>query len=337
MIVGQFLSFGIGGADKASFGLTKGLIELNVDVKIFYNKQSFPHAGMLSRFEQCRNLGVPMYEVPELVELNNHNLTVLNTHRSGDDSWFVPGFEQTDFNFKVVETNVHGFTQTKADMRVFPSEAMIKDKGITCPYVIIPNPIINKLNDDNLRIELGLENKFIFGRITRPEIYSIISLQAFKWLEDNNNDIHFLYVAPNDVVENDAKMLGIKNITFYEQTIDEVLINKIYNTFDVLCHCTPLGETFGNTVAEAMIHGKPVVSQLGEGGWPQAQLEVLGEFNHYVCGYSNAIEYSRLMNVLYKNKREYSNYANYVKEYADKNYNYLEVAKKYLEVYKHLS
>lgn len=340
MIVGQWLSFGIGGADKASYLLTKGLIELGIEVKIFYNEKSFPgpcrqwdkDSQILSRYEQCKSLGVPMFKVDNIFDLNNYNLKILNTHRSGDDFWLTPGLEQADLNFKVVETNFHGHTMTKADIRIFPSYEMIRTLGITCFYKVIPNPIMCKLSEDNLKQELGVTNKFIFGRIGRPatDIYSNTCLKAFKLIESNN--IHFLYVAPCNAVVRDVENLQIKNITIINQTLDEIYISKLYNTFDVMCHSNNMGETFGNTVAEAMMHGKPVVSHIGN-NWPQAQKEVLGKYeNSYVCE-NDAVKYSKLMLRLLYDKQEYSEYSSYVKNRADKLYNYKEVTKKYIDIY----
>lgn len=342
MIVGQFLSFGIGGADKAAYYLTKGLVEGGVEVKVFYNELSFPKHSpqidsdvLLSRYNECCALGIPMIEITNLANLNNHGLDILNTHRSGDDTWFVPGFENTPFNFKVVETNFHGHTRTKADIRVFPSYEMIKNKRINSPHIIIPNPIMCKLTNEDLKAELNLQGKFVFGRIARPskDIYSSTCLKAFKLLE--NEDAHFLYVAPHQVAIEDATNFQIENITFVDQTIDEMYISKLYNTFDVLCHSTPLGETFGNTIAEAMIHGKPVISHWGS-NWPQAQREVMGEEKiGYICQ-DNSDQYCELMCRLMKNKQEYNVYANYAKDRANKLYDYRKVVKKYIEVYQKL-
>lgn len=332
MIIGQWLSFGMGGADKASYLLTKGLIELGIEVKIFYNNQSLPHKHKLSRYDQVANLGAAMFRIDSLPDLNNHGLQVLNTHRSGDDSWLIPGFEQTNFNFKVVETNMHGHTKSKADIRIFPSYEMIKTRNITCPYKVIPNPIMCKLTEDNLKQELDLDNKFVFGRIGRPDedIYSNTCLRAFKLIE--NDDVHFLYVAPCNTVMKDIENFQIKNITIIDQTLDEMYISKLYNTFDVLCHSNPFGETFGNTIAEAMIHGKPIVSHLGS-NWPQAQKEVIGKYEStYVCE-NDVDQYSRLMYKLLTDKQEYNDYSAYVKDRANKLYDYRMATKKYVEVY----
>jgi len=343
MVVGQWLSFGIGGADKASYLLTKGLVELGVKVKVFYNESSFPTLSVqldkgskiLSRYEQCRDLHVTMARIDDPNDLNLYGLTVLNTHRSGDDFWLIPGLEDGNFNFKIVETNFHGNTGTRADIRIFPSYEMLRGKSITCSHKVIPNPIMCKLTEENLKSQLGIEGKFVFGRIGRPaiDIYSDTCLRSFKVIE--NDSTHFLYVAPCNAAIRDIKILGIKNITVIDQTLDELYISKLYNTFDVLCHSNKMGETFGNTIAEAMIHGKPVVSHIG-GEWPQAQKEVIGKYEGlYVC--KNEIErYSSLMSKLQLDKQEYSEYSRYVKERADKLYDYRVVAKKYIEVYRGL-
>lgn len=342
MIIGQFLSFGLGGADKSSYYLTKGLVESGVDVKVFYNNKSFPRRSpqmdigvMLSRYDQCKALGVPMIEIENLSLLNDHGIDILNTHRSGDDLKFLPGFEATNFNFKVVETNFHGSTATKADMRVFPSHEMIIGRTIKGQHRVIPNPTMPKLTEDNLREELNLKDKFIFGRIGRPaaDIYSPTSLQAFKRIE--NDSVHFLYVAPHQGARDDVNRFGIKNITFIEQNIDELYLSKIYNTFDVLCHANRMGETFGNTLAEAMMHGKPIVSHWG-GKWPQAQKEVIGEDKiMYIC--DNKVDlYSNLMTKLFENKQEYNDYSTYANKRAEELYDYKTVTGRYVALYKEI-
>lgn len=343
MVVGQWLSFGIGGADKASYLLTKGLIELGVKVKIFYNEKSFPgpcnqwdkDSRILSRYEQCRDLGVPMSRIEDPKHLNSYDLTVLNTHRSGDDFALIPGLEQTSVNFKIVETNFHGHTGTKADIRVFPSYEMLKTINMEHRHTVIPNPIMHRLSDENLKAQLGIEGKFVFGRISRPaiDIYSNTCLKAFRVIE--NNSMYFLYVAPCNAAIRDIKILNIKNIIVIDQTLDEMYISKLYNTFDVLCHSNKMGETFGNTVAEAMMHGKPMVSHLGA-KWPQAQREVIGKYEGlYVCK-NDPERYSELMSKLLLDKQEYNAYSKYVKERAEKLYDYKVVAKKYLDLYEGL-
>lgn len=341
MRVGQFVSFGIGGADKAAYCLTKGLIEAGVDVRIFYGGKSFPGVSpqvegpLLSRYDQFKSLGVPMTLINNAFELNHHGLSILNTHRSGDDFWLIPNLERESVYFKIVETNFHGHLASRADMRVFPSHTMIANRDIPVPYRIIPNPIMCKLTDEDMRREFKLEGKFIFGSFGRPgsDIYSSTAIRAFKSVE--NDSMYFLYVAPHPLVVNDANALGLKNFRFVDATIDDVLLDKLYNTIDVLCHSNKMGETFGNTVAEAMIHAKPVISHLGY-GWAQAQREVIGTSKlRYVCN-DDPNEYSSLMINLFTDIIEYRDYSMYAKKRADELYDYRVVAKKYIELYKEI-
>ena len=219
--IGQVVSFGVGGADKTALNLVKGLISLNQDIEInvFYNNFSHPRQDELitnpSRFKDYTKLPIKLIKFEDVEELNRYNLDILNTHRSGDDFWFLPKFEQTNFNFKIVETYFHGYNGTKSDFRIYPSIELVKYlRPCSIPYTVIPNPILENITNDNVREELNINDKFIYGRIGRPDsnIYSDINLKAYKLIEEKNTC--FLYVAPNELAKKTADSLGIKNIIF---------------------------------------------------------------------------------------------------------------------------
>jgi glycosyltransferase involved in cell wall biosynthesis len=339
--VGHVVSFGVGGADKAALNLVKGMtkIEKNINLTVFYNKYSHPRPDELhtnpSRFDDYLKLNVNMVEFNNVNELNNYDIDILHTHRSGNDNWFLPNFEQTNFKFKIIETNFHGYNKTKSDLRVYPSFGLTqKLEPCNIPYEIVPNPIMVPLTKENLKKELNLENKFVYGRIARPDsnIYTDINLQAYKKIETENT--FFLYVAPNNKAIEDAKNLGIKNILFINPSSDELYVSKLYNTFDVMCHSNVLGETFGNTIAESMIHGKPVISHIGNGSWCQAHEELFGELSELYIKNDIINEYSKKMLLLKNDENYYKDCSNYFKTRAIKNYDYIEVSKKYYEIYK---
>jgi len=341
--IGQIVSFGVGGADKCALNLVKGLLALNEDIEItvFYNKYSHPRQDELftnpSRFQDYTQLPIKLIEFSDVSELNQYDIDILNTHRSGDDNWFLPNFESTDFKFKVVETNFHGYNQTKSDFRIYPSEAILNHlKPCSIPYTIIPNPIYKKMTDENFKREYGIENKFVYGRIARPDgnIYLNTNLAAYKQIE--SEDTVFVYVAPNAMARTDAKNLEIKNIIFVDPTSDEFTVSKLYNTFDVLCHSNLLGETFGNTIAEAMIHGKPVITHVGRVSWPQAHRELVGDKTELFITEDITNKYANLMRQLKDDKAYYNEISNYLKTRADNLYNYVSVSRKYLELYKRL-
>jgi len=339
--IGQVVSFGVGGADKCALNLVKGLLALeeNIEITVFYNKYSHPRQDELftnpSRFQDYGKLPIKLVEFTDVNELNQYDIDILNTHRSGNDNWFLPNFELTNFKFKVVETNFHGYNQTKSDFRVYPSEAILGHlEPCSIPYTVIPNPILPRISNEDFRSEFNIGDRFVYGRIARPDgnIYLRTNLEAYKKIESDNTV--FLYVAPNQMARTDAQNLGIKNIIFVDPTSDELTVSKLYNTFDVLCHSNLLGETFGNTIAEAMIHGKPVVTHIGRVSWPQAHRELVGDkIELFICE-DIVNQYASIMQRLKDDKNYYNEISNYLKTRADNLYDYISVSRKYFELYK---
>ena len=339
--IGQIVSFGVGGADKCALNLVKGLLALNeqIQITVFYNKYSHPRLDELnsnpSRFEEYKELDINLIEFDNVSELNNYDLDILHTHRSGNDNWFLPNFESINFNFKIIETNFHGYNQTKSDYRVYPSNDLINHlQPCNIPYCIIPNPINRQIVQTNLRDSLMLNDKFVYGRIARPDanIYTDINLKAYKQIE--TDETVFLYMAPNQRAITDAKSLNIKNIIFIEPTSDELIVSEFYNTIDVLCHSNLLGETFGNTIAEAMINGKPIVTHIGTPNWTQAHKELVGDMTELFITENLVDNYAKLMLQLKNDKQYYKQVSTYLKNRADTLYDYIMVSKAYLELYK---
>ncbi len=134
-------------------------------------------------------------------------------------------------------------------------------------------PIETPHSKENLRSELGIkEGTVVIGRVGRnaDDIHDPISLKAYKEIENENT--LFLALAPPPNMVRDAKELGIKNIKFLPPTVDDVWLSKFYNTIDILGHARTDGETFGCVIAEAMIHGRPIVTHLSDIRNAQAEL-----------------------------------------------------------------
>ena len=73
-------------------------------------------------------------------------------------------------------------------------------------------------------------------------------------------------------------------IKLISATTDEGIISNFYNSIDLLLHYRIEGETFGMNIAEAMIHGKPVVSHLSHVDNAQAEL-LAATTQHGTVGY----------------------------------------------------
>lgn len=281
MKVAHLVSFGMGGADRNAFNIIRALQEKGQQVDILYTEKSIPKATSAHHYEgyeppsrqkQFETLD-KLTKINYAAELNDYGIDILHTHRSGEDLWLMPGLEELKTTFKIVETNFHGALRTRADVRVFPSQALLNKAG--CQGLVIPNAIARPASTENLRAELGLEGKFVCGKIARPDpdIYSDTNLVSFN--HTKTKDSVFIYVGPSPAARRDVERLDLeKQVIWLDTTFDEERLSKIYNTFDLLCHSNRLGETFGNTIAEAMIHGVPVIAAEGQShNWPQAHQE----------------------------------------------------------------
>jgi glycosyltransferase involved in cell wall biosynthesis len=346
MKIGLFASFGIGGADKATYYLAKGLKELGHEVKIFYSQRSFPgpcwqwDAGMeiLSRHDMYVGHH-EMYEITDASQFNDYDIEILNVHRSGEDIGLIPNLEKTNLNIPVVETNFHGVLLTNPDFRIFPTQTLVDFKQVVCDHVIIPNPISDNFHSGNLRKELNIpDDAIVFGKISRPsnDIFTPMPYLAYKIIEKKYDDkVYFLQVGMNNATHDIVNKMNFKNFIYLNQSLDEDFISRFYNTFDIYCHGNSLGETFGNTIAEAMMHGKPIVSHLGAEMWPQAHREIIGDDTYIVMqrdvyGYEL---YANLMEKLLTDKTEYDRYSKYCLERAQNNFLYTKVSQRYAEFF----
>lgn len=346
MNIGLFVSFGIGGADKSTYYLAKGFKELGYNIKIFYSQRSFPgpcwqwDAGMeiLSRYDMYVGQ-YEMFEITDASQFNEFDIDILSVHRSGEDIGLIPNLEQTNCKVPIVETNIHGTLLTNPDFRIFPSQTIVDFHKIDCEHAIIPNPIAPNFNTGNLRSKLGIpDDAIVYGKISRPsnDIFTPMPYLAYKIIESKYEDkVFFLQAGMNNATDDIVKRMNFKNFIYINQTLDEDEISKFYNTFDIYCHGNSLGETFGNTIAEAMMHGKPIISHLGSLKWPQAQCEVIGK-NDFIVEQRDLYsykQYSEHMENLLINKNIYNDYSNYCLRRAENNFDYLHVSKKYIDLF----
>ena len=287
MKVGHFVSLGIGGADRAAYNLAMGLKEIGTAPVIFYSKNSIPSRtpdqdpkqpllNILSLYEK----DFEVHQIEGVEDLSKFGLDILHTHRSGEDHWLLPDLGKLNRKFKIVETNFHGRLETPADFRIFPSLALMKWKRIrkTESNTVIPNAILPPQSTESYRSEIGIEPKtVVLGRLARADnsVFSPSLLKAYKQLR-KEHPVKLIWVGSSEQAKQRALELDLHDVHWVDQVKDPEIVSKWMNSFDIFCHFNKLGETFGNTVAEAMMHGLPVVSLAGSPLYPQAQREVLG-------------------------------------------------------------
>jgi glycosyltransferase involved in cell wall biosynthesis len=231
---------------------------------------------LLSIFDEATNLA-PHIRIESTQQIEAMGFDLLHTHRSGEDDWLLPGLGKSSRTYKIIETNFHGATKTVADMRIYPSLALMKSKKICVGNEsrVIPN-IVNSRQGISERQNYGIsEDTLVFGRVARSDrsIYSPKLLQEYSKIETDNTLL--MWVGKSRLAESDALRFGVKNIIWLDPIKDPKKMADIYQTFDIYLHVNALGETFGNTVAEAVLRGIPVASLKGERRYPQAQAEIL--------------------------------------------------------------
>jgi glycosyltransferase involved in cell wall biosynthesis len=288
MKVGHFVSLGIGGADRAAYNLAIGLKSIGSAPVIFYSKNSIPSRtpdqdaelpllNILSLYKGDFDL----HQIEGVEDFNKFGLDILHTHQSGDAHWLLPGLENLERGFKIVETNFHGFQQTPADFRIFPSKSLMRWRRIrpSEDNQVIPNAILKPLSNDSYREDLGISpDTIVLGRLARADnsVFSANLLKTYQSIRGLGK-VALVWVGASRQSRSISNDLGIKDVFWVDPVKEPESVSKWMNTFDIFCHFNKLGETFGNSVAEAMMHGLPIVSLAGTILYPQAQGEVLGQ------------------------------------------------------------
>lgn len=157
----------------------------------------------------------------------------------------------------------------------YQANSWIQAGGDASNYDIIPLfDELPELSNENLRDELNLEGKFVFGFHQRDNdgIYSPVPLSAYKAIE--TDETAFVLLGGSNKYEEQAWDLELKNFIRLDHTGDKEKIHKFLGTVDVYTHGRADGETYSLAIAEAMYHGKPIVSHVAPA---TGHIETIGE------------------------------------------------------------
>jgi len=182
---------------------------------------------------------------------------------------------------------------------------------------VIRNPAPRPATSDHWRQSLDIpSNHLIAGLIQRNDntIFSSIPLEAFKRIQ--NLDRHFVVMNGGSLYRDQAKRLGLKNIHFIEQSADECVVDRFYNTLDIFAHGCKDGETHGTVFAEALMHGVPCLSHYSPGG-ANAQIEMMGPAGLFA---QNLDDYAQKLDQLFSNSTMRQKMASKAKELAEEFY-----------------
>ena len=258
---------------------------------------------------------------------------IFHIHRSGRPNEFpiVPRLKR--YVDKCVETNVFGgYDPTDIiDLTLYVSGYFFRNAQIPRRKKgVLYNPVRPPSHSENLRNALGISlSTFVMGRIGRPDdhIFDPISLYAHKVIEEGTPyDILHLVQSPPPTMIQKASELGLKKIKFLtDPIVADHQITQFLNTIDVFAHAGKRGETFGSSIAEAMIHGKPIIShrsRIANGHEPFVR----------ECGYfaetDDYKQYAEYICTLYASKKERMSLGEKGRKFARKNFLLADIGRK---------
>ena len=110
---------------------------------------------------------------------------------------------------------------------------------------------------------LGLEGRFVIGRIARPVMGKWDDKTIAFWRQASQADprLKFLiYGVPQEKKRLLEDSGSADNLIMMEPTYDDKELALFYSAIDVLIQMSPIGECSCGTIAEAMLYGKPIIA-----------------------------------------------------------------------------
>lgn len=262
--------------NELTLGGTEKLIQINmpyyISDDVFDHYLAYKSDGDLTREEHFVNIMgrekmISYSSENEFVsKVSELKPFILHRYSAGIPEFpFVPEVKKHTNYF--VSTSTFGDQDDTIDIEkvIYVSNHIRKLRGkhLTENHVVVRIPVEIPHSNEDLRAEFGIpEDAFVFGRIGRDTeaIYQSIAIEAFSKLEEQRDNVHFLAVAPSELLKKDVEKFGIKNFHFIDRTTDNKRISSFYNTIDVLAHSRRDGECNPLNIWEAFSHGKPVIS-----------------------------------------------------------------------------
>jgi histidinol-phosphate phosphatase family protein len=194
---------------------------------------------------------------------------------------------------------------------------------------IISLPIDIEAKDyGTYRDELSLGDKFIYGMHQRASdsIFSSIPLNAYSKIESDKT--WFIMLGGSHLYQEQAKKLGIKNITFLPETGDSAIIFKFLSTLNVYAHGRKDGEVNSQAMAEGMYFGLPIVSHISEVN--NGHVECIGDGGKVLASVD---EYAAELKTLATNRDYYQTKSNNARRRFADHYELKKQIKRFEDIY----
>lgn len=191
---------------------------------------------------------------------------------------------------KIVPTGIHcvfDLSQPHGNVYVAVSSTLANKYGKPghyVPHMIGLKPSITK---ENMRDQLGIPNNaIVFGRHGGTDTFNLqfVCTMISKIVEERD-DIYFVFVNTPVFVEH-------PQVIFLDKFINNDIKNKFIHTCDAYIEAGTLGHTFGMSIAEFTVNGKPIIAYDSAALWNRAHLEILG---NDVIIFRNAEEFYNIL------------------------------------------
>lgn len=163
---------------------------------------------------------------------------------------------------KTVVHSVFKHYNPHGDVYAYVSEWLSEEMtGGNSPFV--PHMVnFETENLENLRQELNIpKNAKVFGYFGGAESFNIqFAQKTVEKIASKYKNIYFLYMGVDSFVKPKWWKKFLPNVIFLPPNSDIGMKQKFINTCDALLHARERGETFGITVAEFAIKGKPILT-----------------------------------------------------------------------------
>jgi glycosyltransferase involved in cell wall biosynthesis len=195
--------------------------------------------------------------------LNDVKPEIVHFSRGESVDWFTNQAAEIDPSISVVETSIFGkppaTNYTNRLNLIFMVSDWLKAQnpwgGQKCKAFYLP--ILKPAHQNNLRKKFQIsDSDLIVGRISRPGLdQGIETLEIFNKIK---TPCRLLFLGGGDALIEASKK--DPRIIYLPTTTSNLELSEFYNSIDVLLHYRKEGETYGMSIADAMMHGKPVVS-----------------------------------------------------------------------------